>query len=356
MVLRGSGIKCAVVGILLALVALQVSAETVRVGIKEAPPFVIADASGSWTGISIELWDAIAQQSGWQTEWVVLDNPQAQLDSLVAGNIDVAVGALSITPEREDQMDFSHSFYATGIAIATPIQGSSWASVLKQLVSPDFLGAVGLLVMLLLGVGTLIWLLERKRNPAQFGGSAVNGIGNGFWWSAVTMTTVGYGDKAPVTAMGRVMATVWMFFSVITISGFTATIASSLAVENLSTVVRGVQDLPRVRSVVVAGSTGEDVLRRKGISTLKVATPAEGLQMLRSGEAEALVHDEPLLRFLLKDSEPGIVVLPQIIERQSYSFGLPSGSNRREVLNQALLTEIASTRWEETLNRYLGAR
>ena len=78
--------------------------------------------------------------------------------------------------------------------------------------------------------------------------------------------------------------------------------------------------------------------------------------MLRSGKAEALVHDEPLLRFLLKDTEPGVVVLPQIIERQSYSFGLPSGSNRREVLNQALLTEIASTRWEETLNRYLGAR
>jgi CubicO group peptidase (beta-lactamase class C family) len=49
------------------------------------------------------------------------------------------------------------------------------------------------------------------------------GIGIGIWWATVTMTTVGYGDKAPMTPGGRIVGLIWMFVGVITISGFTVT-------------------------------------------------------------------------------------------------------------------------------------
>ena len=74
-------------------------------------------------------------------------------------------------------------------------------------------------------VGVVMWLGERRRNQAQFGGTAAHGIGAGLWWSAVTMTTVGYGDKAPVTILGRLLGLVWMFAAIIIISSFTAAIA-----------------------------------------------------------------------------------------------------------------------------------
>ncbi|MDJ0677850.1 MAG: ion channel [Calothrix sp. MO_167.B42] len=48
------------------------------------------------------------------------------------------------------------------------------------------------------------------------------------WWSIVTLTTVGYGDIAPVTIFGRFIATVDMFLGIGILATFTAQIASIL--------------------------------------------------------------------------------------------------------------------------------
>ena len=42
----------------------------------------------------------------------------------------------------------------------------------------------------------------------QFSGTAAEDIGSGLWWSAVTVTTVGCGDKSPRTVGGGAVAMV----------------------------------------------------------------------------------------------------------------------------------------------------
>ena len=329
-------------------------AETMRVGIKAVPPFAMPDGKDGWTGISVELWQRIAVDLGWQTQWVVMDSSRAQIKALETGSIDVALGALSMTRKREAVMNFSAPFYATHLAIATPAEYSSWRGVLNELLSTAFLSTVAVLLLLLLTVGGLLWLVERKRNPQEFGGSVTQGIGSGFWWSLVTMTTVGYGDKAPVTLIGRALATIWMFASIIMIAGLTASITASLTVNQLNTMVRGVQDLNQVRSVAVSGSTGEQYLRKRGIRMQSVTTAAEGLALLREGKAEALIYDEALLRYLLKDAAPGIEILRQSIQMEYYAFGMKSSFVHEEKLNQTLLAYTSDSQWKEILNRYLG--
>ena len=331
-------------------------AETMRVGIKAVPPFAMPDGKDGWTGISVELWQRIAVDLGWQTQWVVMDSSRAQIKALETGSIDVALGALSMTRKREAVMNFSAPFYATHLAIATPAEYSSWRGVLNELLSTAFLSTVAVLLLLLLTVGGLLWLVERKRNPQEFGGSVTQGIGSGFWWSLVTMTTVGYGDKAPVTLIGRALATIWMFASIIMIAGLTASITASLTVNQLNTMVRGVQDLNQVRSVAVSGSTGEQYLRKRGIRMQSVTTAAEGLALLREGKAEALIYDEALLRYLLKDAAPGIEILRQSIQMEYYAFGMKSSFAHQEQLNQTLLAYTSDSQWKEILNRYLGQR
>lgn len=53
-------------------------------------------------------------------------------------------------------------------------------------------------------------------------------LGDAFWWSIVTLATVGYGDISPVTLGGRIIAIVIMFFGIGILATFSATIASVL--------------------------------------------------------------------------------------------------------------------------------
>lgn len=60
---------------------------------------------------------------------------------------------------------------------------------------------MGLLVMLLFWASSLIYYAERYAQPEEF-----SSIPAAMWWAICTLTTVGYGDVFPVTALGKVVA------------------------------------------------------------------------------------------------------------------------------------------------------
>ncbi len=253
-------------------------------------------------------------------------------------------------------MDFTHTFYSTGLSIAVSTHGgTTWLRVAQRLLSWEFLQVIGLFVLVLSGVGTLVWLCERQRNPQQFGQGVVSGIGAGFWCAAVTMTTVGYGDKAPVTVLGRVLALIWMFMPLTLVASFIATITSALTVTELATYIGQPADLIRRRIATVPGSTSAAYLRKQAITPHTFPTPQAGLQAVANGNMDAMVYDAPLLRYLTKTRFRGAIeVLPITLERQDYGIALPPGSPLREPINRALLEIISQPIWQEILDRYLG--
>lgn len=54
----------------------------------------------------------------------------------------------------------------------------------------------------------------------------IHDFGQGLWWAIVTVTTVGYGDRYPVTAFGQGVAVFLMLVGIGLIGALTATIAS----------------------------------------------------------------------------------------------------------------------------------
>ena len=324
------------------------------VGTKVAPPFAMKSPDGVWQGISIELWRRVADRMELEYELREMDLPTL-IRSLEDGSIDAAVAALTVTEERESRFDFSHPFHSAGLGIAVrPSPGGRWFSVVRRFVSFEFLTVVAVLSLLLLIVGTIVWLFERKRNAVQFGGKPSQGIGSAFWWAAVTMSTVGYGDKAPVTLGGRILGLIWIFAGIILISAFTAAITSSLTVSQLEAAVRGPEDLPRVRVATVAETTSSRYLRRRGIAHYTFASPREALDALVNSRVDAVVYDEPILRHMALTSPRPVRVLPTSFEPQNYAIGLKANSPLREPMNRAILHVLDEPEWEPVLRRNLG--
>lgn len=310
---------------------------SLRVAVKQAPPFAVRGADGSWSGTSIELWRAIADELDLRYEL-----HETSLDDMLAGvaegRYDVAVAALTVTSEREEIMDFTHPFHTTGLAIAVSSQREPyWRGVLQTVFSLVFLKLIGALALIQLCVGTLVWMLERRANPEQFPNEVRRGVPTGFWWATVTMTTVGYGDKAPKSTLGRVVALVWMLASMVIIASVTATIASALTIERLDARISGPEDLHRFEVGVIAGTTGASFLREEKIVTHSYADAHAALDALSAREIDALVWDAPLLHAaMVEHPQWRIELVPGVFQRQDYAIAVGEGSPLREAINRVL--------------------
>jgi voltage-gated potassium channel len=81
--------------------------------------------------------------------------------------------------------------------------------------------------VLLVAAGLLFlgaWLVLLFENHAP--GSNIHSYPDALWWAVVTVTTVGYGDRFPVSAGGRSVAVVLMLVGIGLIGVLTATVAS----------------------------------------------------------------------------------------------------------------------------------
>lgn len=73
-----------------------------------------------------------------------------------------------------------------------------------------------------------IAILQFETDP----NSNIKTAGDALWWSYVTITTVGYGDKYPVTTEGRVIACILMTVGVGLFGTFTAYVSSWFVQDN----------------------------------------------------------------------------------------------------------------------------
>jgi voltage-gated potassium channel len=93
------------------------------------------------------------------------------------------------------------------------------ASQRTQLRTTSYL--VAAILVLLVVSGGLI--LDAERDAP---GANITGAGDALWWAATTVTTVGYGDRFPVTATGRGIAVLLMLGGIALLGVITASVAA----------------------------------------------------------------------------------------------------------------------------------
>jgi len=330
------------------------AARELVVGTKQAPPFAIKNDKGEWSGVSIELWRKIADQLKLKYRFAEASSVTSLLEDLQSGNLDVAVAAITVTPAREELVDFTVPYFRSGTGVAVQSDRlTNWMPVIRSIASYGFAQAALALLGLAFLAGFLIWLFEHNSNEG-FSGGVAHGLSSGVWWSANTMTQRVGGGMVPTTLAGRVVAIIWMVVSVIAIAVFTAGITSALTTKRLHGAVNSLGDLSNVRVGVVQGTATEDALSRMRISYRTVETPAQGFRALQNGAIDALAYDRPILGWMIRQDGLSAELTDVTFEPQDYAIALRNDRSLRKRLNIALLEAAQSDWWKDILFKYLG--
>lgn len=329
----------------------------IAVAVKPAPPFAFKLNDGTWTGLSIELWQKLAARAGIPYHLVEVASVKDQIEGVAAGKFDAATAAITVTAEREKIVDFTQPFYKTGLGIAVPLNGdASWRPIVRALTSFGFLQAIAALVVISLVVGLLIWLFERKQNE-DFGGGVFKGIFSSIWWSTIAATQASTGELGPRTTAGRALAMLWMLGSIIAIAVFTASVTSAITVTQLQGLVQNEGDLQRVRVGIIGGSSAGGYLDATSIRHTDFATLQDGLDALRDGKLDAFVYDKPILDWTIgRGYGSALQVVDATFDEQDYGIALKQDSPLRQRLNVALLETLESDWWAQATFQYLGKK
>ncbi len=162
------------------------------------------------------------------------------------------------------------------------------AQVFKML-RKNQIAQLAVVIVLTITVAAFLMLLsENHANARQF-----ETFGDAMWWSIVTVATVGYGDKVPITPLGRIVGSVTIISGLILISLFTATISSVFVARKIKE-SQGLQDIDFTGHVLICGwnSHVEEILRilnrsNPGKSAMKVVLANEAQAELMEVVSEA---------------------------------------------------------------------
>jgi len=290
--------------------SIKTDTNTLHVGIAGSEPFIVEYDSNDYSGIALEIWQAIAAQSGWHFKTQYFQSVTDALVALKSKKLDVVVGPTSITAERARQVEFSQPYFQSSLSIMSRSDSPTIWERIEPFFSVHLLIAVLIFLFILGCVGTLLWLAERERSPEQFPPDPAHGIANGMWLAIVTMSTTGYGDRAPITFWGRVIAGSWMVISIIFATSMVAGIASTLTLSGLGNdTISKAGQLSNKRVAVLEASPGSAFATEYHAVPVMIENFEEAYHKLKKNNVDAIVVDDPQMVYFLKHNQDAKVII-----------------------------------------------
>jgi len=324
-----------------------------RVHISEFPPCVTKTPDG-YSGFDIEIWEAVANTLDREFVYEPVIEFQDILQDVRDGEADAALSCISINSDREKVMDFSHQYMESGLQILVlDKEEFSPVQAVRSFFSPVFLKMLFYLALFIIVCGHIVWWTERGSDA--IGDMYYPGIFEAFWYTLITMTTVGYGDIVPRKWTSRVIAILIMITGIAFFSWIIGGISSAITLTELRSRIESPQDL-RGRTVATeAGSTSVEALRRLGAVVIPVEQTELVFEKLLQEEVEAVVLDKPVVVHYARYEGLGKVkVVGPVFEHQYYGIALQEGSPLREPINRALLDLKESFRYQEIYQKWFG--
>lgn len=315
--------------------------EPVTVAIHPLEPFVMETSGGELTGFSIDLWNEISNRLDVPTEFLRTGNVAGQLSAVAEDRADVAIGAISLTADREERFDFSQPTLDGGLQIIVPVHDTRPAvpglgGYLDLLFSRTMLIWLSAAVVVSVIPAHVFWLLERRVAKPVVSRSYFPGIFQSFSWGIGSL--VGKNSTTATTTITRSLAILWGFAGIVFISFYSANLSATLTVAKLDAKISGPADLYDKSVATVVDTTAATFLRSMGIDATETDTIEDSYHLLREEGYDAVVFDSPVLRYYVAHRGEGVAVLAgPVFQEENQGFVFTIDSPLRKPINQALI-------------------
>uniref|UniRef100_A0A4W4FHE8 Glutamate receptor n=1 Tax=Electrophorus electricus TaxID=8005 RepID=A0A4W4FHE8_ELEEL len=329
-----------------------------------------------YKGFSMDVLDTLAKTLGFKYEiYQVADGKYGSLQAngswsgmigeLIKKRADLAVSAITITPERESVVDFSKRYldYSVGILMSRSVEKLNIFSLL----APFDLAVWACIAAAIPVVGVMVFLLRRiqsvrSRNAGAHQPASVTTSFQSAIWIVYGAFVQQGGESIVSSTALRIAMGSWWLFTLIVCSSYTANLAAYLTVARLDSTVT-FQDLAKQTDLhygTVRESAVYEYFRVKGTNPLEqdstfaelwrtinkkqgqentVATPAEGIQKVgEPRESYAFLWDMAVVEYAaLTDSECTLTVRGNAMSTKGYGLALQHGSPYTDLFSQKIL-------------------
>ena len=376
----------------------------VAIGLRLAPPFILADSIRGERGLNVDLWKSIERElkkSGLigKTQFIECTLGE-QLQALAAGDLDLVISPLTITAQRMDRFDFTHQYLTSGITVAlrssSAIDFGYAIGILRETVTRKGVPRV-ILIFLVANLVLAAFMARFLRHQPDFGAIATKPFPLRFcryMMEAVvrTMGLKGMGEGLRSTAARTLeifMAIIGTVLSAAIFGVLTTALVGSIGVSREITL----EDLPKQRVATLMGSTSQTFLEQhrrdagpveggkrvaegaagNGASVpqgcvpynmsdaaarcVVTATWSNAMQILARGEVDVVVGDWVQLTYLsrLPDLAGKVTVQASTFRVEPYGWGVsPRRPELRAAVDRALVARQRSAEWRFLVNEYMG--
>ncbi|XP_054167278.1 glutamate receptor 1-like [Oppia nitens] len=339
---------------------------------------VVLTGNDRFEGYCKDLADSIAKNVGFNYELrLVNDSKYGGLDSkspsgwngmvgeLIRKESDIAIAPLTITSARERVIDFTKPFMSLGISIMIkkPVKKNPGIFSFMNPLSQEIWVYI---ILSYIGVSVVLFLVSRfsphewRYEDTLCGPKVSNdfSLNNSLWFSLGAIMQQSC-DVCPRSISGRIVGSVWWFFTLIIISSYTANLAAFLTVERMVTPINSADDLSKQTEVeygVLKYSSTMEFFRKSKITVYSrmwefmsakpnvfVDSYTEGIRRVRESKGKYAFLIESTQNDYNNERQPcDTMKVGRNLDAKGYGLATPLGSPLRIELNLAVLNLIES--------------
>lgn len=276
----------------------------------------------------------------------------------------MCLGAISITSEREEAVDFAKPYKQKmfSLLMKKPKEKSSIFQFLWPLSPTVWI----LITSSLAVVGLMLFLMDRiSPNSKEYQLGRFN-FSESLWFIYGSLVGAGT-EMVPRTLSGRLLTGSWWFFALILVSSYTANLAAFLTVTKIETPIKSIADLAaqtKIKYGTVKNTYASSMFRGSKLEIFQkmwtfmnninpdsmVDNTSVGLEKVQAGDY-AFIWDAPINKYIsLRECDTMTVGEP--FDEKGYGIGVPLGAAYRDEITMAILSLSEDGVMQDLESRY----